>query len=181
MVCSKLSLSRSIRVRERRPWVVVATVAVFLSTAYWPARGQEIAALSEADFVIHGVEQGSDTLAVRDLLGQPDSTSAVTLELWPAPHKLVRWIYPAMVLEVTEMGLVNAVILTDVGVETRRGLRVGESGAHVRRLYGSPTVEAMGLWLYEDPADAFRVIAVRFDDSRVIEIRLGNVSILIGE
>ena len=166
---------------RRSTWTLLAVVPALLPVPHSFLHGQEVAPLATVDFRVDGLEQATDAAVARELFGFPDSTATRAIALLPGLSQVTEWFYPDLVLEVSEMGLVNAITLTSSERSTERGLRVGELSSRVSRLYGEPHLETGTLWIYEDPRNAFRAISVRFDAGVVTEIRVGTVYELTGD
>jgi hypothetical protein len=181
MVDNVMRVYTVIQQAPRRTWAFLATAALLLPTPDPSLHGQEVAGLTALDFMIGGLEQATDAGAAREVFGLPDSTATRTLALAAAPRQVTDWFYPGLVLEVTEMGLVNAITLTSSEWSTERRLRVGELAGRVRRLYGDPHLETGSRWIYQDPRNAFRVISVRIEAGVVTQIRVGSVYELTGD
>jgi hypothetical protein len=139
------------------------------------------APLGERDFVVEGLSLGSDSTRVIARLGRPDS---VTTEQDPieAGASIHDWHYSGLVVVFYSPEGPSAFVLLTSGRSTYRGLRVGDSAADVRRLYGRPTridrvpdVPPSEHWTYEEPSESLHVMEVRIQGGRVVQIFVGTV------
>jgi hypothetical protein len=139
------------------------------------------APLDQRDFVVEGLSIGSDSSRVIARLGRPDSvrTEPDPIETDASIHD---WHYSGLVVVFYSPEALSAFVLLTPGRSTRRGLRVGDPAADVRRLYGSPTridrvpdVPVSEHWTYEEPSEGLQLMEVRIQDGRVVEIFLGTV------
>ena len=140
------------------------------------ARAQ--APIDERDLAVAGLSPGSDSNSVIARLGRPDS---VTAEQDPidADGSIHHWHYPGLVVTCYSPNEVSAFVLLTPARSTSRGLRVGESVAKVRRLYGSPTETehdtASELWTFEQPSKPLYVVAVTIRAGKVEQVFVGTV------
>ncbi len=139
------------------------------------------APLDERDFVVEGLSLGSDSSHVIARLGHPDSvrTEPDPIETDASIHD---WHYLGLVVVFYSPEALSAFVLLTPGRSTRRGLRVGDPAADVRRLYGNPTridrvpdVPVSEHWTYEAPSESLHEIEVRIQGGRVVEIFVGTV------
>ena len=139
------------------------------------------APLDERDFVVEGLSLGSDSSRVIARLGRPDS---VTTEPDPieAGASIHDWHFIGLVVLFYSPEKLSAFVLLSPARISHRGLRVGDPAAEVRRLYGTPTridrvpdVPVREDWTYEDPSASLRVIEVRIQRGRVVQIYVGTV------
>ena len=103
--------------------------------------------LADSDVVVAGIAASKPRKVVEDVLGSPDSISGT--EWFPDLH------YPGLTVSFTESGrVVSSITLVTPQYQTARGLRVGDSLARARRLYGLPDVIA-GRYYYCGTASAY--------------------------
>ena len=145
-----------------------------------PAVASSQTPLDNSDFVVAGLSLGSDSSRVIALLGRPNS---VTTEPDPieANALIHDWHYSGLVLVFYSPEALSAFVLLTSARSTHRGLRVGDTAEGVRRLYGRPTridripdVPVSEHWTYEDPSESLRLIEVRIQGGRVVQIFVGT-------
>ena len=136
--------------------------------------------------------QGPDTLAPRDLsvrgLGEEGDTAAARRVFGPPLHvvqnqdrnedgaQLLDWSYSGFTISFDE-GRRYFVDITGPSITMSRGVRVGDSEAKVRRLYGKPMQQDPGHLLYAaSTSDAeTRGITFFLAHGRVTRILVGHV------
>lgn len=96
----------------------------------------QAAPLNTRDMTVAGITIGMDSGTVRRVLGNPDSIAEGSDPSLAAP--IVAWYYRSLQVLYSEAS-VHGIWLADRRVATARGLRVGDSVAVARRLYGKPT------------------------------------------
>ena len=128
--------------------------------------------LAQADFTLGGLTEDTDSAAVRARLGKPDS---VFVEGHPfdVDAKLVSWVYPRLTVFFFSMDHVVGIRTRDFRVATQRGLRVGDSVARLRRLYGEPTSSYHDDLDYADSGEHLHVMRVTVRQGHVAEIYVG--------
>jgi len=154
---------------------LIAITRVLLVMALASLRAQLASAqapLRPEDFVIAGIRDGLDSASVRRLLGGPDSVS-FTDDPGAPEHKIAHWNYRRLSVVLTTRVL--GINVSQRGVRTHRGLRVGDSLDRVQRLYGPPAQQDGTDWWYCDPADstASHVMLIDTTGHRVAWIYIG--------
>jgi len=140
-----------------------------------PARGlTQARPLSKADFALGGVAEGMDSATVRRRLGKPDSIFAEDNAL-DSPSKLITWDYRRLTVDFFSTDHVVGLTTRDSGTVTPRGLRIGQSVARLKQLYGEPSGSYEDVWDYEDPAQRLHVLRVTVREGRVAMIYLGYI------
>jgi hypothetical protein len=143
-----------------------------------PSLAQSQAPVRQADFVVAGVSSQIDSAAVRQLLGRPDSVTS-TDHPFDVGGKLVDWWYHRLRVSYNGGEKVGGVWLLAPGVQTSRGLRIGDPRQRVRQLYGAPASvdTASDAWVYHDADEAteMHLIKVFFRGNRVTTVFLGWV------
>ncbi len=140
-----------------------------------PVRGlSQAPPLSRADFALGGVAEGMDSATVRRRLGKPDSVFAEDNPL-DSPSKLITWNYHGLTVDYFSTDHVVGLTTRDSGAVTPRGLRVGQSVARLKQLYGEPSGSYEDVWDYEDPAQRLHVMRVTVLLGRVTMIYLGYI------
>jgi hypothetical protein len=134
--------------------------------------GQSPPPLSKADFSLAGVNVGADSSAVRRGLGQPDSVRFDPNPFSPKAKSVV-WVYRRYTILFYTTEHVAGVRIRDASVATRRGLRLGDSVARLKELYGEPTGAYQESVEYQDPKQKFEVLRVVLKDGRVEDIYIG--------
>ena len=115
-----------------------------------------------------------DSLAVLKLLGVPDSVDAE--EDFRAPgEKLISWTYSDVIVLLGSNNYLGGIWITGPGAATARGLRIGDSDARVRELYGEPSDTYGSEWQYEDRSGVGDVVRISVVDGRVTRIYLGHL------
>ena len=134
--------------------------------------------VGRADFVVAGVSSQTDSAAVRRLLGRPDSVTSGD-HPFDVGGKLINWWYHRLRVSYNGGEKVGGMWLLAPGVETTRGLRVGDQRQRVRRLYGTPASvdTASDAWIYHDADDGseMHLVKVFFQRDRVASVFLGWV------
>jgi hypothetical protein len=170
-----LQFSRT-SVRRLAEYNYVKTTQLLLSVSLLvPARGlTQVPPLSKADFALGGVAEGMDSATVRRRLGKPDSIFAED-NSFDSPSKLITWDYGRVTVDFFSTDHVVGLTTTDSGAATPRGLRVGQSVARLKHLYGEPSGSYEDVWDYEDPAQRLHVMRVTIRQGRVTMIYLGYI------
>ncbi len=144
-------------------------LALGLSTAFIvpSLQAQTPAALADTDFVVAGIAPYMHPEAVEHVLGHPDSVSeGYHPDLY----------YPGLTVSFADLGLWLMTLATP-RYHTARGLRVGDSLARARRLYG-PSHVIRGEYLYcgtESHLDPDQGIWLVVAGSRITAIKVGVV------
>ena len=124
--------------------------------------------LSTEDFVVAGVTEKSDSLAVRELLGEADSV--VTYDHpFDVRGKIPTHYYPDLIVSYGPSGTPNGLMLTGPEVETARGLKVGDTVERVRELYGEPSYADAETFRFADPDEPSGL--------HVIQIEIGQAAV----
>src|SRR5258705_3088499 len=140
-----------------------------------PARARTQAPpLSRADFALGGVAEGMDSATVRRRLGKPDSIFAEDNSL-DSPSKLITWDYRRLTVDFFSTDHVVGLTTRDSGAVTPRGLRVGQSVARLKQLYGEPSGSYEDVWDYEDPAQRLHVMRITVLQGHVTMSYLGRI------
>lgn len=153
-----------------------STIAAALSLlAFGRAGAQGARPLEPADFVVRGVTAEADSARVVALLGAPDSVSTEASPYDPA-SRLTAMIYPALRVRMAN-GKVLGVGITGAGIETARGLKVGDPAARARQLYGEANGRFEDALEFPDPHDptGHHVMRVELRGGAVSRIFLGWV------
>ena len=134
--------------------------------------GQTPQPLTQADFTLGDLTENVDSAAVRARFGRPDS---IFVEHHPfdVDAKLVTWVYPRLTLSFFSTDHVVGISTRNPHVSTRRGLRVGDSIARLRQLYGEPTASYQDDLDYADSGEHLNVIRVTVRQGHVAEIYVG--------
>lgn len=129
--------------------------------------------LAPEDFQVASITEETDAGAIRAMLGPPDSV--VVQNLSDDDGQLSTYYYPDLIISFGYSGTPIGFTLTGPGVETYRGLRVGETRDRVRQLYGDPPFPHHAVWEFTDPTDAdgLHLLQVQFAGSRVDRIYVG--------
>ena len=128
--------------------------------------------LAQDDFTLGGLAEDTDSAAVRARFGKPDSVF-VDNHPFDVDAKLVSWVYPRFTVFFFSMDHVVGIRTRDSRVATQRGLRVGDSVARLRRLYGEPTSSYHDDIEYEDPGEHLHIMRVTVREGHVAEIYVG--------
>jgi hypothetical protein len=151
------------------------SAALFALLTTSPAlNGQATQPLRPTDFVVGGLDLGADSAAVLKLLGDPDSTRTDP-GFGVDEHALLSWYFPvATVSFFATPRRVEGIAVLSPHLATARGLRVGDTRARVRKLYGAALNSGSGdLWVYGDDLVApRRVIVIRFAREKVLFIHV---------
>ncbi len=134
--------------------------------------GQVAPPLTQRDFVLGGLEENMDSAVVRHRLGKPDSI-LVDESPFDVGAKLVTWRYRRVTVDFFASDRVVGLSTTDPSIPTPRGLRVGDSIARMKQLYGEPTGSYADASDYEDPHQHLHLIRVTVHDGHVAAIYLG--------
>ncbi len=128
--------------------------------------------LAQADFTLGGLTEDTDSAAVRARFGKPDS---IFVESHPfdISAKLVSWVYPRFTVFFFSIDHVVGIRTRDSRVATQRGLRVGDSVARLRHLYGEPTSFFQDDLDYADSGEHLHVMRVTVRQGHVAEIYVG--------
>jgi len=154
----------------------VSVVPLLLAPLLWipaPALGQAHP-LTKSDFALADVAEGTDSATVRRRLGRPDSVLAAKNSL-DYPSELITWTYGRLTVDFFSSEHVVGLTTTDSTVATPRGLRVGDSVARLKQLYGEPAGSYEDDWDYEDPAQRLHVMRVTVRNGHVARIYLGYI------
>ncbi len=120
-----------------------------------------------ADLSLGGIFAETDSGAVRHRFGTPDS---ILVE----DDRLLTWVYPRFSVLFFSTDHVVGVGTRDSSITTPRGLRVGDSVARLRQLYGEPREVYERVWEYRDPNPREqRVLRITLRQGRVGEIYVG--------
>lgn len=155
-------------------WVMKSNLVVWgallVGTGTVQAQAPEV--LSPDDFQVVGVTEETDSSAIRALLGPPDS---VVVQNPSDDQGLTTIYYPDLIISFGYSDTPIGFMLTGPGVETYRGLRVGETRDRVRQLYGDAPFPHHAVWEFTDPTDpdGLHLIQVQFAGSRVDRIYVG--------
>ena len=132
--------------------------------------------VNSADFVVAGVSSELDSSAVRKLLGSPDSVTSSD-HPFDVGGKLIDWWYRTLRVAYNGGTKVGGVWMLEPGVESARGLRVGDPRSRVHALYGPPASidTASDAWVYHDADDQseMHLLKVFFRRNRVATVWLG--------
>jgi len=122
---------------------------------------------ADSDFVVAGIAPYMHRDAVERILGRPDS---VSVGFHPDLY------YPGLTVSFADLG-VWLMTLRTPRYQTARGLRVGESLARARRLYGSSDVLAGEYWYCgaESALDPDQGIALVVAGARITSIKVGVI------
>lgn len=136
------------------------------------------APLKPADFVVAGIPDNypetfveEDTARIRKMLGAPKIERRV-----PGfkDDSMTVWEFDG--LSVLFGGIARqGITLTSSRIATARGLRVGDTAARVRQLYGTPAEVVEDEWTYTDPREHLHVIQVTIQDGKVTSIFIGSL------
>ena len=128
------------------------------------------------DLAVAGLTNPSDTAAARRALGRPTS---VVQDTQPNDDGvlLTHWQYPDLSVTFDASGALHRVTITSPAVATSRGVRVGETGDSVRRVYGRPTYSDDGHLLYARSTSEFETLGITFflTDGVITMIIIGTV------
>jgi hypothetical protein len=149
---------------------VISTLGVWLGSSQ-----QTPTKLAPRDFVVAGITHATDSAAVRQQLGQPDSVT-VSDHPFDVGGKLMDWWYSGLRISYNGAPTVASFWLTGHRFTTARGVHVGDSRARVRQVYGEPKVENEGgnAWVYEDPDDPLHLVKFWFKDGVVQSVFVGR-------
>ena len=135
--------------------------------------------LTEADLVVQGLSEDTDSAEVRRMLGAADSVDVESNS--PEPGiRLITWRYTNMSIDFFAGSRVAAVELLKPGPHTARGLQVGDSSDYARELYGEPFAENNDSpntvsWTYMEPRNTMQRVVITIVDRRVHDIWVGAV------
>jgi len=124
-----------------------------------------VAPIGEADLILLGLSIGIDSGRVREVLGAPDS-----IRHWyrPEGHGRSNWRYGPVSLLFDRDGQRLGAAIIGGGVQTARGLAVGDSVSRLVELYGMPTREETPTsWRYMSETDPWLATRVLLRDGRV--------------
>jgi hypothetical protein len=148
---------------------------VALLTGTFVSNGQAAQSLRPADFVVSGLGLGADTATVLRIMGRPDSTHADS-GFGLDEHARLNWYFPdGHVSFFASPRTVEGIALRSPHLATARGLRVSDTRARVRELYGLPlgSPAAADIWVYGDnPAAPDRLIIIKFAGDKVVFIHV---------
>ena len=133
--------------------------------------------LEPGDFVMAGVPPDADSAEIRLSFGDPDSV-IVSDNPFDAFTPVESWYYPEFIVRYEGAAVPTGFLLTGRGESTLRGIRVGDAGERVLRLYGAPTYRQDPVWSYvDDPAQGEPEHAIEFFIERdtVVRIHLGRI------
>jgi hypothetical protein len=132
--------------------------------------------LTQADFVVAGINDLVDTQTVRRVLGAPDSVSTEP-DFRDSTTQWLTWHYKSgYSVFLAYIGRAEGVTISRPGLATARGLQLGESEAKVTELYGHPTTTSGSEWDYTDPGNDLHVVRITFDNRmRVSQIYVGHL------
>jgi hypothetical protein len=156
---------------------LIRRILLALSLAIPVATGAQ-APLKPADFVVAGIPDNypemfveEDTARIRRILGAPTSVQRI-----PAfkDDSMTTWEYPGLTIMFGGMAR-QGITLTTSQIPTARGLRVGDTVARVRQLYGAPREVVEDQWTYGDPREHLHVIQVTVHDGKVTSIYIGTL------
>ena len=142
-----------------------------------PAATRAQAPLGPADFIVAGIPDNypemfveEDTARIRKILGAPKVERRI-----PGfkDDSMTVWEFDG--LSVLFGGIARqGITLTSSRIPTARGLRVGDTTARVRQLYGMPAEVVEDEWTYTDPREHLHVIQVTIQDGKVTSIFIGS-------
>jgi hypothetical protein len=120
-----------------------------------------------------GIFAEADSAVVRHRFGKPDSIVVEDDPSHPGTT-LMTWVYPRFAILFFSTDHVVGVGTRDSSITTPRGLRVGDSVARLRQLYGEPREVYEGVWEYRDPNPREqRVLHITLRQGRVGDIYVG--------
>jgi hypothetical protein len=139
---------------------------------------QEPISLRATDFVVGGFYVGADSSTVLRALGRPDSTHSDP-NFGADEHAFLHWHFAGLTVDFSAVPReVDGVTLLSPGLSTARGLRVGETRARVRELYGAPLGAGSDeVWVYSDDPVLPRgvmVVCFGFGQEEVTSIYVGH-------
>ena len=130
------------------------------------------------DFIVARVDDRTDSARVGRILGRPDSITSSD-HPFDVGARLVDWWYHDLRVSFTGTDTVSGLWLLGAKLATPRGLRVGDSRARVRELYGVPASidSTSDAWVYHDTADQsdLHLVKIFFKRNRVVRVFLGWV------
>lgn len=153
------------------PRILLALCVVAL-----PVATSAQAPLRPADFVVAGIpdnfpetEVEEDTARIRRILGAPRVVRRV-----PAfkDDSMTTWEYDGLRVSFGSIAR-QGITLTSPRIATARGLRIGDTVARVRELYGAPAEALEDELTYADPRENLHVIQVMVRDGKVTSIFIG--------
>jgi hypothetical protein len=128
--------------------------------------------LRPSDFAVgSALGLDADSLSVLRQLGHPDSVRSA-YEPWNAGVPFTSWYFRDVLVTFETPNVVEGILLTTRTFSTARGIRVGDSRAHVRRAYGPPVDgSSTDQWLYvENQRIPMRLIQIEFVGDHVSAI-----------
>jgi hypothetical protein len=130
------------------------------------------------DFVVARLDDRTDSARARRILGRPDSITSSD-HPFNVGARLIDWWYHDLRVSFTGTDTVSGLWLLGAKVATARGLRVGDSRARVRDLYGTPASidSTSDAWVYHDSTDQsdLHLVKIFFKHNRVVRAFLGWV------
>jgi hypothetical protein len=131
--------------------------------------------LEPEDFVMAGLPPDADSAEIRLSFGEPDSI-VIADNPYDAFTPIESWHYADFIIRYEGNALPSSFLLTGAGETTLRGVRVGDPGERVLRMYGAPTYRQDPVWSYVDPIDdeAAQVLEFLVEDDTVTRIHIGR-------
>jgi hypothetical protein len=164
------STARAGTLRLMSPRAVVS----LLLLSCWPMASSP-PPLEPEDFVMAGLPPDADSAEIRLSLGEPDSI-VIADNPYDAFTPVESWHYADFIIRYEGNALPSSVLLTGAGETTLRGVRVGDAGEHVLRMYGAPTYRQDPVWSYVDPVDgeATQVLEFLIENDTVMRIHIAR-------
>ncbi len=145
--------------------LAIPTAFALLNTRVRPANE---CALADSDYVVAGVAIDDSQIVVERRLGRPDSLSDSGFE----------WRYRGLTFSISE-GRVEAITLQTPRYQTARGLRVGDSIARARTLYGTACImvvdDGLEVLVRSAAQSGNRGMRLGVQNERITDILLGRV------
>lgn len=152
--------------------VLLASAALVWGQLY----AQSPAPLGKGDFRVTGIAVGADSSETRRVLGAPLRITS-QIDPYDGQGAWIDWHYRSLRVSYFGLPKVAAFSLTTRGVATARGLRVGDTRARTRALYGAPSqdnaADGEDAWVYRKAQDDGFFMKVIFARGRVTKIYVG--------
>ena len=158
------------------PRPFAATVLASAALACGQLYAQTPAPLGPRDFRVAGIAVGADSSEARRVLGAPLRITS-QVDPYDGQGAWIDWHYRTVRLSYFGLAKVAAFSLTTRRAATARGLRVGDTRARTRALYGAPsqdnTADGEDAWVYRKSQDDGLFMKVIFVQDRVTKIYVG--------
>ena len=131
--------------------------------------------LSSFEKEVAGIKAGMDSNNVREILGAPNSIS-VENDYRDSESKFIIWHYKYFDVLLGNSDYVGAIQINKKGIQTSRGISIGDSKERVIEIYGQPTIEYENTISYLNSDDDMndKVLEFTFNNNKIINIYIGR-------